>query len=111
VGKSPLNQLFDEVNMDLFEIIGLLLDWSLFWRFNLSLIFGTGIGIMCMLNMTDGVFRWVALVFWIIVGLIIGSVWQSKSRWMKNRNNQIPPRQFRTDISRGKMENRSKRHR
>jgi hypothetical protein len=65
--------------VNLIEAIVQIIDMLLFWRVILSLLIGMGIGFFFKTHATGEFLQWVAVVFFSILGLITGAVWQSKS--------------------------------
>ena len=65
--------------MNPFEIIDDIIDWLLYWRFNLCFFGGLGIGVLCIVATPEGNWQWVAFGFWAISGLVTGLMWESKS--------------------------------
>jgi hypothetical protein len=52
--------------MNPLEFIEDILDWLMYWRFNLCLVGGIALGVIGMMWTPDGVLQWVVLGFWVV---------------------------------------------
>ena len=65
--------------MNPFSILEDLIDWFLYWRFNICLLAGLALAVLSALALPDGTLESIAIGFWLIAGIAGGLAWQARS--------------------------------